>query len=202
MKRIRITRFLLVVLVILTIIPLRCKKDDHQNKIQQNKIQYDLFPLKVGNEFYYKHSHGYTNYINGYDTIGTEKWTVLTNSTKNNNIEFSIEKKFNGILVKWCHVCDDGHSYIYPQQDTTIIEETEYFTITQKPSGELLFWGRTIPRYINRPDTTIFLKWAADWYESFTFKSEQGLTSYTFSGGLTSSNYHRKYILESVNISK
>jgi hypothetical protein len=197
MKSIHKAGFILVVVIILTIILFNCKKDD-----QQNKIQYDLFPLKVGNEFYFRHSHGYTRYIDGYDTIGTEKWTVMSNSTKNNNIEYSIEKKFNGFFVKWCSLCGNGQNYFPPLRDSTIIVEEGHFTITQKPSGDLLFWSITIPRYYSKPDTIISLKWASDWGESYTFKAEKGLTSYTFSGGLTSFNYHRKYILDSVRISK
>jgi hypothetical protein len=192
MKMIRNTRFLLLILVILIIIPLRCKKDDHQNK-----IQYDLFPIKVGNEYYYHHEYSYHDYFTGYDTIGIEKWTVIVDSKKNNQIEYLIETKFNGIYVNWSSLQSDTH------RDTTFnIVKTSHFLVTERSSGELLFWDITIPRYSDKADTTIRIWLMADHSESYYFKADLGLTNYYKSFDMLESQIRESLIQDSVKISR
>ena len=191
MKRIHKTRFLFVVIVILTIISLKCKKDD-------NQYQYDLFPLKVGNEYYYQHKYSFDDFVAGYDSIGIEKWTVLTDSKNNNNTEYLIEKKFNGIYVNWSSLQSDKH------RDTTFnITRTSHFIITEKPSGELLFWDIAFPRFSDKPDTTIHLEfYSMDYNKSYFFKADLGLTSYYNNWGLMSHRIRESLIQDSVKISR
>jgi hypothetical protein len=179
--------------VILTIIFLKCEKDDHQNK-----NQFDLFPLKVGNEYYYHHKYSYDDFVVGYDTIGIEKWTVLRDSKNYNNIEYVIEKKFNGIYVNWSSLQSDTH------RDTTFnIAKISHFIVTEKPSGELLFWDITIPRFFDKPDTTIHLVfYSIDYTKSYFFKADSGLTSYYNNWGLMSRRIRESLIQDSVKISK
>lgn len=55
---------------------------------------YDLFPLKIGNEFYYKYLYEYSKQgLIGNTTKGTEKWTVLSDQVTDNSIEYKIELK-------------------------------------------------------------------------------------------------------------
>jgi hypothetical protein len=188
MKKSRNPWFLMVeAVVILCIVSVKCRKEE-----------YDLFPLKVGNEYYYKHSVSFDDFVVGYDTIGVEKWTVLKDSKNNNDIEYTIEKKFNGIYVNWSSLQNDKH------RDTIIItDKTEYFIVTEKPSGELLFWDFTIPRYSDKADITIHKEYySQDYTKSYFFKADLGLTSYFKSFGLMSHRIRESLIQDSVRISR
>jgi hypothetical protein len=190
---------MVILVVILANSSLRCKKDDHQNK-----IQYDLFPLKVGNEYYYKHSYSWINMFEGYDSVGIEKWTVLTGSKNyNNDIEYLIEKKFNGIYVNWSTLQSKAH------RDTTFnIDKTSHFIITEKPSGEILFQvnlpssGVSIPRHFDKPDTTIRIWTGADHSETYYFKAGLGLKEYYKIWGLMGHQITESLIQDGVKISK
>ena len=180
------------VLIIVTLIVISgsCKKD------AQKSDRYDLFPLKVGNEYYYKYSYSYSAFFVGNGTIGNEKWTVLTDSVKNNNVEYFIEKKLNGIYIDWSMLQGNSH------RDTTIIKDsTGHFIITENPKGDLLFFEITIPRYSNKPDTVIHITQSMDFQKTYYFSSGRGLTQYYKSWGLMESQIRESYIQDSVKIS-
>lgn len=190
MKKTLRTKYLLVVVVILFITSLSCKKD-------VNQYQFDLFPLKVGNEYYYHHKYSFDDFLVGYDSIGIEKWTVLTDTKKNNNdIEYLIEKKFNCYYVNWSSLQSN------PFRDTTFnIVKTSHFIITEKPSGILIFWDIEFARYSNKEDTTIRIG-SMDFNKSYYFKADSGLTSYYKFWGLMSNRIRESLIQDSVKTSR
>lgn len=67
----------------------------------KDRGRYELFPLKVGNEYYYQYLYSFDDFVVGNSTIGNEKWTVLTDSVKNKNVEYFVEKKLNAIHIDW-----------------------------------------------------------------------------------------------------
>jgi len=189
-KRKTIWYITVFVFVILSFISLKCKKDDHQNG---NK--YDLFPLKVGNEFYYEYKYSFDDFIVGHDTIGTEKWTVLTDSLKNKNIEYYIEKKLNGIYIDWSDLYTDRY------RDTSIItDKIDHFKIVESPSGELQFWEISIPRYCDKPDSVIRISPSMDYSKTYYFTADSGLTQYYKSWGLMSNRIRESYVLAGAKI--
>jgi len=195
MKKTLRTKLLLtvviVVVVILSITSLSCKKDG-------NQYQFDLFPLKVGNEYYYHHKYSYDDFVVGYDSIGIEKWTVLTDTKNNNDIEYLIEKKFNCYYVNWSSLQNN------PFRDTTFnIVKTSHFIITERPSGILLFWDFEFARYYNKEDTTIRIYGSSiDYKQSYSFKADSGLTSYYKSWGLMSHRIRESLIQNSIKTSR
>ena len=189
MKRKPNTWFLMVLVVILSIISVKCRKED---------LKYDLFPLKVGNEYYYHHIYRYDDFVAGYDSIGIEKWTVISDSKNNNNIEYLIEKKFSGIYINWSSLQSDRH------RDTTFnIDKTSHFIVTEKPSGELLFWDITIARHSDKEDTTVYTEgYSMDYNKSYHFEANLGLTNYYNNWGLMSHRIRETLIQDSVKISR
>jgi hypothetical protein len=179
--------FMVVVFAILSVISVKCWKEDQK---------YDLFPLKVGNEYYYQYSYSYDDRFVGNNSMGTEKWTVLTDSIKNKNVEYFIEKKFSGIDIDWSILATNNH------RDTTIIKDRiDHFIIVENPSGELQFWDISFPRYNNKPDLTIPIQGSSmDFTKTYYFSAGRGLTQYYKSWGLMESQTRESYIQDSVKI--
>lgn len=179
--------FMVVVFVIFSIISVKCRKEDQK---------YDLFPLKVGNEYYYQYSNSFDDFVVGNSTIGIEKWTVLTDSIKNKNVEYFIEKKFNGIYIDWSTLQGNSH------RDTTIIEDRiDHFVIVESPSSELQFWDISIPRYCNKPDSIIRTQgYSMDYTKTYYFSAGSGLTQYYKFWGLMQNRIRESYIQDSVKI--
>lgn len=58
---------------------------------------YDLFPLEVGNEFYYKYyKYRYIGILSY--TSGIETWKVVPESSQDNSKIYRIERKLNGTV--------------------------------------------------------------------------------------------------------
>jgi hypothetical protein len=177
------TKDLYIVSIVLTFILISesCTKD---------RGRYELFPLKVGNIFYYQYSFSYDDRLVGNNSIGNEKWTVITDSIKNKNVEFYIEKKFNGIDIDWSILTTNNH------RDTTIIKDRiDHFIIVENPSGELQFWDISFPMYNNNPALTISIQGSnMDFTKTYYFNAGSGLTHYYKSCGLMESQTRESYI--------
>ena len=99
-----------------------CKKKEPQDK----EPLYDLFPLKVGNEFYYKYQHKYFNFPHDGFTKGTEIWKVVSEYTQGDFNYCTIQRNLNAILVI------DG------RDTTTISNSITNFRINENRSSSLL----------------------------------------------------------------
>ena len=157
---------------------------------------FDLFPLKVGNEYYYSYSYSYLKDIlgPGNKSIGNIKWTILTDSLKDNMTEYYFEEKFNGIDTK------------YPFNDTTTVNDRiRYFKVIEDPSGLLTFWNITphwdinLKRYHNHPDTAIH-NWGPQIGADYYFHADSGLTKYSYINLPNLDITNELYILNSIKI--
>ena len=82
---------------------------------EKQETQYDLFPLKVGNEFYYKYFKG--QLMAG--TNGSETWKVVSESSQGNSVKYLIERKLNAILTVFNNqrVITDSITYLEITED-------------------------------------------------------------------------------------
>jgi hypothetical protein len=169
------TKFLLV-LVLLGILMNSCKKQE----------VYDLFPLNVGNEFYYiyyKHRSLPSAYTNGIET-----WKVLSELAQGDSIIHIIERKVNTTTV-------------LPGLDTIINNSVSQFVISEKKSSSLIsFWGLNFRRF--QQVSWIQFKQQgggsmSSW--SYDFKADSGLVKY-FYHHPPNSIYDESLVLDSVKI--
>ena len=92
----------------------------------EEKPIYDLFPLNVGNLFYYSYSYSYRHdpLVGPYKSAnGKRQWRILTDSLKVNSIEYTFEEKYNGFEITTIN---------YPEVVTdsiNIIDSIRYFKI-------------------------------------------------------------------------
>jgi hypothetical protein len=143
-------------------------------KKEKQETTYDLFPLKVGNEFYYKYYKYRFNGISAY-TNGTETWKVISESSHGNSNTYSIERKLNATLK-------------VAGQTINISDSVRYFEINEDMSSSListssmiLFLEISFKRY--HSDSQIEIKQEGysnmeGW--SYLFKSDSGLTKFTY----------------------
>jgi hypothetical protein len=135
--------------------------------------RYDLFPLKIGNEFYYKYYKYRFTGVSSY-TNGTETWKVVSESSQGNNIDYTIEVKLNatvtGIEEK---IISDSLRYveIYEDKSSSLISASSLIPL----------WNFPIKRYqdVSHAELTQechsgVLGW------SFIFKADSGLTKYSY----------------------
>jgi hypothetical protein len=170
-----------------------CNKDEPpESKPDLN----DLFPLKVGNIFYYTLKDKYDKFLLGHYTDGIEKWTIISITSNEDNNNYSIERKLNGIFVNWNNV-----DWNNPICDTTIIKDSiRYFSINENQSTSIMsFWNITLKRYQSTPDTIIrWWGYNQDNNASYYFNEGRGLTEYYYSEGLMISQTRVSLILDSL----
>lgn len=155
--------FLLLLLVFLSFLLNTCKKPE-----------YDLFPLNVGNEFYYTYyKYRYTG-ISAY-TNGTERWKVVSVYSQGNSNIYRIEQKLNAVLKV------AGQTIIFS-------DSLRFFEISEDRSSSILSSSSMFQvveirfkRYQNDPVLEIkkeCLSSVQGW--SYTFKVDSGLTKYSY----------------------
>jgi hypothetical protein len=140
----------------------------------EKQKRYDLFPLKAGNEFYYKYyKYRYTG-ISAY-TVGTETWKVVSESSQGNSNAYRIERILNATLkvAGQTIIISDSLQYFY------LIEDISSSTLSS--SSMILFLDISFKRYQN--DSQIELKQEGHgdmigW--SYLFKADSGLTKFTY----------------------
>jgi hypothetical protein len=140
----------------------------------EKEEKYDLFPLKVGNEFYYKYYKYRYSGISAY-TNGTETWKVVSESSQGNSKTYRIERKLNATLK-------------VGGQTINIRDSLSYFEINEEKqssllstSSMLLFFEIRFKRYQN--DYQLVIKQEGNsvtsaW--SYLFKADSGLTKFTY----------------------
>jgi hypothetical protein len=136
---------------------------------------YDLFPLKPGNEFYYKYYRYRFNGIFAY-TTGTETWTVVSESSQGNSNIYTIERKLNALLE-------------VAGQTIIISDSIRYFEISENKSSSMLSSSSMLintdlgfRRYQNNSQIELKQEGQSNsesW--SYLFKADSGLTKYTYS---------------------
>ena len=130
---------------------------------------YDLFPLKVGNEFYYKYHKYRFNGISAY-TDGYETWKVVSELIQGDSIIHTIERTLNATTI-------------IPGLDTITINNNKIqLVISEKKSSSLIsLWGFYFKRYqdisrieLKKQDNTSM--------PSLTclFKADSGLVKYNY----------------------
>lgn len=158
---------------------------------------YDLFPLKVGNEYFYKYYYQNDHVLIGYQYQGNEEWTVISDSSGNGFIEYQIERKLNGICVKWSDLSPD----IF--RDTLNIHDSIYYlTIRENiSSSELNLLAISFNRYTHVRDTMIQVcDNDMDPCKSFYFHADSGLTKYYYNEGLMTYRIRESLMLDSLKI--
>jgi hypothetical protein len=154
-----------------------CKKQEPLGeKPLDEKPIFDLYPLKVGNKFYYKYEYKFINGpIDGW-TKGTEIWKVLSESAQGNLVIYSIERKLNAIQI------------LNGLDKTVISDRISSFTISKSISDSLLlsnfgfnYGDIKMKKYqhdsivkIQKEGGTSSISW------SFLFKADSGLTKYSY----------------------
>ena len=154
-----------------------CKKHVPPEEEPPEEIPvFDIFPLKVGNEFYYKYEYKFINGpIDGW-TKGTEVWKVVTESTQGNIVNYIIERKINGIQI------------LNGTDKTVISNRLTNFTIKKGTSDSILtsnfgFNYGDINLKIYNQDSIVKIQKEGgtsgiSW--SFLFKADSGLTKYSY----------------------
>ena len=138
------------------------------------KQEYDLFPLKVGNEFFYTYyKYRYTG-ISAY-TNGTERWKVISVSSQGNSDIYRIERKLDAILkvagqtiiisdsLRFFEISEDKSSSLLSTSSMLLSTEIRFKRYQQDPVFEIKQEGHSNQQ---------------DW--SYLFKADSGLTKYTY----------------------
>lgn len=163
MRKRKNTGFLLF-LVLSTFLFNSCEKQD----------KCDLFPLSLGNEFYYTYSKYRFTGISAY-TNGTETWKVISESEQDRSVNYRIERILNATIkvAGQSIVISDSITYL------TIKEETS--TSRLSFSSPISFWNISFKRF--QDDAMFEIKQEGNsstqgW--SFLFKADSGLTKFTY----------------------
>jgi hypothetical protein len=139
----------------------------------KKRVTYDLFPLKVGNEFYYKY-HKYRFSGASSSINGTETWKVVSESSQGTYITYIIELKMNAVVTGLgAKIISDSIRYVEINEDksSSLISGSSF----------LYHWNFQFRRY---QDVSQFetkqecLSSIEGW--TFLFKADSGLTKYGF----------------------
>ncbi len=84
--------------------------------------RYDLFSIKVGNEFYFRFNKDFMLS----STNGTETWKVISEESKGSSVKYMIERKLNvvQIVLNYTVIISDSTRYL------EVIEEILYSLIS------------------------------------------------------------------------
>jgi hypothetical protein len=134
---------------------------------------YDLFPLKVGNEFYYKYQKR-----KFYEDIkGTEVWKVISESSQGGSVNYLIERKLNAVytFLDNQRVITDSISYLEVTEDTSAFISSLFLTNSKY----------SFQRYQNVSHYVIEHPLPVDALQQwkYIFVADSGLTSYKYHHG-------------------
>ena len=150
---------ILLFLAFLSILSYSCKKQDSP---------YDLYPLNVGNEFFFTYQCSRHIGISEY-TTGNEVWTIVSESEYSDIINYTVERKWNAIRKV------AGLTIV-------IADSIRYFTITESKSNSMInFWGLTFKR-IQVDDHFEYSTYGGTNFSSYKyiFKADSGLVFYSY----------------------
>lgn len=170
------------------------------------KPVYDLFPLNVGNEYYYSYAY-YEKTVaeNADNTIARIKWTIQSKNVIGETNEYNLQFIYYNI-VKY-----DAASFPEvpdPLTDTVLVEDfAGSFKIIENKSGELSFENFLFPsdfifqRYLYVPDTMVTISSGLDdWNFSLDFAVDTGLTRIIRSRKTAMHIWKETYSLDSINL--
>jgi len=135
---------------------------------EEQEPLYDLFPLKVGNEFNYTYSKDryYPLIVN---TRGTESWKVVLLTAQDGYFTYTVERKIFLVTTLLSDTID-------------VTNDTIFMEVKEKESTTLIsFWGFEFKRYQDVPE--IELKHEGEPTmptESCVFKADSGLVFYSY----------------------
>lgn len=133
--------------------------------------KFDLFPLKTGNEFFYKYKNESHPGPSVY-TIGTETWKVVYESVEGNQIKYTIERRLNAKISL------GGYTYVIK----VISDSIQYLEIFEDRKTALIsFLNITFKRYQGVSQVEIKkggLPDSESW--SYLFKTDSGMTKYNY----------------------
>jgi hypothetical protein len=135
---------------------------------KKQEMPYDLFPLKVGNEFYYKYYQYRFTGISAY-TNGTEIWRVASASEQENSITYTIKRNLNAILKV------AGNS-------DTISNSISYLQVIEDKSSSMIsIWGFSFKRYEDVRQIELVSQGNTSTPSvSCVFKADSGMITYTY----------------------
>jgi hypothetical protein len=160
MRKVLQTSFLLFLVLCSILFHSCCKK--------QERGQYDLFPLKVGNEFYYRYDK-YRYYLISSYTKGTETWKVVSETSQGNTIHYFIERNLNATLRVG--------------GDTTIITNSKSYLeiIEDKSSSVISVFGFNFKRYQEVAQIELIQQgYTSSPSLTCLFKADNGMTKYNY----------------------
>jgi len=139
------------------------------NRENQDTL-YDLFPLKVGNEFYYK----YQNKKMFEDIKGTEVWKVISQSSQGGSSKYLIERKLNAVYTVLYNqrIITDSISYLEVTEDTSSLISSLFVSYSNISFQRY----QNVSHYVIEhplPDDAI-----QQW--KYIFVADSGLTSYQY----------------------
>jgi hypothetical protein len=141
---------------------------------QEKQERYDLFPLNLGNEFYYNYHETHFNGITAY-TDGTETWKVVSVSTEGNTNTYTFERRLNAILkvagqtiiisdsIRHFEVNEDKSSYLVTSSSMMLNQDLSFERYQSVSPFEIKHNGYSTEQ---------------SW--SYLFKADSGLTLYTY----------------------
>lgn len=175
-KFVLMRRFLSFELIFISILSVvlfdTCKKEPE--KVVEGK-NFDLFPLKVNNLFYYSYFHGKSNGAISEYTKGTEVWKVVSVSDAGTSFRYFIECKLSAIRI-----------ISFAPKDTIQVESQRNIVIDeQKSTSNLSFtfnnnsfiferYQNTDHYVVSQNGGTAAISW------SYVFTADSGLTKYTY----------------------
>jgi len=135
------------------------------------KQEYDLFPLNVGNEFYYTYKKDdlFAN------TRGTVRWKVISVSSQGHSNTYTIERKLTGTI-------ETGGGIIIISDSLNFFEISENKSSLLSSSSIVRYTEITFERYQQNPEFEINHKSEGTQDVSWNclFKADSGLTKYSY----------------------
>jgi len=137
---------------------------------EKQDTPYDLFPLNVGNEFYYK----YQNKKLFEDTKGTEVWKVISESSQGGLIKYLIERKLNAVYMFLDNqrIITDSISYMEVTEDTSSLISSLFLSYSNISFQRYQNVSHCV---IEQPNPAPSIQ---DW--KYIFVADSGLTSYHY----------------------
>lgn len=165
-----------------------CEKNEDTSK-KEDTPKYDIFPINVGNEYFYNYSYTWDKWNYGHTIRGKEKWVVVSKSTSSANTTYSVERTLSGVYVNFTgwtpssRIYDTTHVYIDSVSYLNISEELFSSFVSFSKKNNCYYFPNTnlyFPRYIDKTDTVIHIASGEARIADFYLSTNSGLTKYSF----------------------
>jgi len=134
----------------------------------KQEMPYDLFPLEVGNEFYYSYYKYRYSGISSY-TTGTENWKVISVSEADGSFKYRIERNLNALFT-------------YAGHTDTITDSKSYLEVIEdKSSSVISVFGFSFNRYQDVAEIELKQEGNTSMPSlTCSFKADTGMISYSY----------------------